>query len=405
MSQAEARRTAQMRARRGLPNFRGSLPTDPRSWAWLTGDEPPDAAPPATRDEALSVPAFGRGVELLAATVAGVPLDAFRHTADGVDEQWADQPSVLTDPDPSLTAWNWRYGVVRDLIEAGNHVSVLDGYDFRTGRAGWLLPLPVALVGLVSYPDGRYAFTCGDRQWSPAEVLHISAGNRSGEILGQGVIAQYADNLGAQLAAEEWSGRYLRGGGLPPAVIQMQAQPTQAQADAFKTRWRALTETGEALLLPTGATITPLQSNAESQQLVQARTWNAQLSAMVLGIPAHKLNLPGTTMTYQNVQSEDVAFIRDVVTRWTDPITEALSKWLMPAGTVVKPRWAARARTDRPTQVATLAQASAAGFVTIDEARQELGYPPLPAEPAPEPPPPPAPVADELVPEEVPANV
>ena len=45
----------------------------------------------------------------------------------------------------------------------------------------------------------------------PSDVLHISAGNRSYEILGQGVLSQYAQALGQQMTAEEWSARYLAG--------------------------------------------------------------------------------------------------------------------------------------------------------------------------------------------------
>ena len=54
-----------------------------------------------------------------------------------------------------------------------------------------------------------------------------------------------------------------------------------------------MTTTGEAIIIPATATVTPLQSDAQAQQLVEARTWNAQLQAMMLGIPSHMLGLPG----------------------------------------------------------------------------------------------------------------
>jgi HK97 family phage portal protein len=347
---------------------------------YLTDPVPPSGPLPASRDEALGLPTFGSGVDLLASTVADVPIDAFRwDAARGVDVRLADQPTILTDPDPRTTAWGWRYACTKDLIEAGNHVALLGDDDWRTGRPGWLIPLPVADVGLLTDPadPGWYMFTVAGVTIDPADVLHISAGNRSGEILGQGVISQYAQALGQQVAAEEWSARYLDGGGLPPAVIQVGGTPTQAQADDFKSRWNALTTKGEAIILPSGATVTPLQSDAQAQQLVEARTFGAEAQARILRIPPHMLGLNGPTMTYQNVQSAEVAYTRDVVTRWSNPINYALTKWLLPAGTEARSRWSARGRTDRATQATTEATLVQAGIQTVDEARQNLGMEPM----------------------------
>lgn len=380
---ARSRRMRAAGVRHGIRQT-SAFPTDRRSWAWLLDETAEAPAPlPATRDEALGLPAFGRGVELLSSAVAGVPLDDYSidpttGITRRVDE--AMQPSVLRDPDPTSTAWHWRYGCAKDLIEAGNHLSLLGDLDWRTNRAGWLIPLPIADVGLLTDPSrpGWWAWTVAGVVLDRSEVLHISAGNRSGEILGQGIIAQYAEQLGGQREAEQWAGRYVSGGGLPPAIIQAAGDPGQDKALDFKRRWRSMMDTGEAVMLPSSVTVTPLQSDAERQQLVQARTWNAQLAAMVLGIPATYLGLPGPTMTYTNVESVDVGFIRDAVTRWTDPMTATLSKEMLAAGHEVKPRWAARSRTDTATQADFVVALVQAGIWTVDEGRHAMGMPPMP---------------------------
>ena len=50
--------------------LRSALPSSRSAWAFLTGETIATAQRPATRDEALSLPAFGRGVELIASAVA-----------------------------------------------------------------------------------------------------------------------------------------------------------------------------------------------------------------------------------------------------------------------------------------------------------------------------------------------
>ena len=98
----------------------------------------------------------------------------------------------------------------------------------------------------------------------------------------------------------------------------------------------------------------PLVSNAEQNQLVQSRQWNAEAVAMMLGIPAYKLGLPGTTMTYQNVETADIDFIRDSVSRYADPLAAAFTKWLVPRGTLVRFDWAGRMRADQTTTATVL---------------------------------------------------
>lgn len=348
--------------------------------AWLLGETPPPAPRPATRDEALSLPAFGRGVELIASCVAGVAIRAHRFAPKlGIWAELADQPQILTEPDPQTTPWHWRFGVVKDMVEAGNHISLLGDLDYRTGRPGWLVPLPVEHLGLIEDPGrpGWWAFVYGSVLLDPSEVLHISAGNRSGEILGQGVIGQYRHQLGQQLTAEEWAGRYLHGGGLPPAIIQFRGEPPADRKRDFKDNWRRMTDTGEAMLLPADAVVTPLQSDAQRQQLVEARNWNSHLSAMVLGIPAHMLNIDGPTMTYQNAEGIDIAWVRDTVDRWAQPMLGALTKWLLPNGVEARCAWGQRARTDLKTQAEVAKLLVDAGILTKDEGRQMIGYGPL----------------------------
>lgn len=330
----------------------------------------------------MSLPAFGRGVELIASRCASTPLVAVRwDRATRVDVELDEQPTILTQPDPMTTAWHWRFAAVKDLIEAGNHVALLGDVDWRTGRPGWVVPLPVEHVGLVTDPSrpGWWAFTLGGWVLDREDVLHISAGNRSGEVLGQGVIDQYRWRLGEQLTAEQWAGKYLHGGGLPPAVITAPQVVTDEQVVEFRDRWRGMVETGEATIIPNGAQVVPLQSDAQRQQLVEARQWNALTAAIILGVPPHKLGLPSAgPMPYTNMQEADIQFDRDVLARWLDPVCATLSQWLLPLGVSARADFTSRLRTDTRTQAEVATMLSGGAVLTRDEARQMYGRGPWP---------------------------
>jgi HK97 family phage portal protein len=379
---ARATRADVTRKRRTVAgvNYGGRARLDPaHEWTFLTGGTYPDGPAPAGERAALSLPPFGRGVALLANAVAGTEWRAMRWDADlGVAVRVADQPAVLVDPDPSTTPWHYRWAAIEDLILYGNHFALYGDLDFRTLRPGWLVPLPADDVWIIVDPEnGDYAFTVGGELLTADSLLHVSAGSRSGEVLGRGVLAQYGDSLGGYLAAETHAGNYFAGAALPPAVLQSPTVLTQAQAGELKAKWRAMTSDREPVVLPSGYVLTPIVSNAESAQLVESRTWNAQAVAMMLGIPSYKLGLPGATMTYQNIESADIEFVRDSVDRYGRPLSEAFSKWLMPRSTSVAWDYAGRMRADAQATANVVGSLVGSGVLTVDEARAMIGRGPL----------------------------
>lgn len=354
----------------------------PGDWTFLTGGAYPDGPMPAGELEAMALPPYGRGVALICSAVASTEWRAMRWAPDlGVSVRLPDQPAVLTDPDPSSTPWHYRWAAVEDLIHYGNHFALYGDVDYRTLRPGWLAPVPAADVWIVEDPEThRLSYGIGGRLIDADELLHVSAGNRSGELLGRGLLAQYRAWLGGAVAAEEHAGNYFAGGTLPPAVLQAPVVLTQLQADDLKAKWRTMTSTREPVVLPSGYTLTPVVSNAEQAQLVESRQWNAAAVAMLLGIPSYKLGLPGPSMTYQNVESADIEFVRDCVERYAGPLAAAFTKWLTPRGTSVAWDYAGRMRADAKSTAEVLGMLVASRVLTRDEARAMLGRAPLAGE-------------------------
>jgi HK97 family phage portal protein len=374
----------------------------PRSqWAFLTGDDYPASPWPATEADAMGLPPFGRGVALLANAVAGTGWHAARWDPEvGVSVRLTDQPSVVTDPDPETTPWNYRWAATEDLILYGNHFAIPGDLDYRTLRPGWLTPVPADAVWILQDPTDPswFRWVIGGTELAAMDLFHVSAGNRSGEVLGRGCLSQYGKWLGGAVAAEEHSGDYFAGGALPPAVLQSPMVLTESQATDLKAKWRDMVSTREPVVLPAGYVLTPVVSNAETSQLVESRQWNASAIAMLLGIPSYKLGLQGPSMTYQNVEMADIEFVRDSVDRYGKPLSEAFTKWLTPRGTSVEWDYAGRMRADQSTTAKVLTTYTAAGILTKDEARAAIGRPPLPEpEAVPAPPTPPELGPDQVV--------
>ena len=377
------------RAPKRLAGWASTRVTPRSQWAFLTGEPYPDSPWPATESEAMGLPPFGRGVALLANAIAGTNWHAARWDPNvGVSVRLPDQPMVVTDPDPETTPWNYRWAAVEDLVLYGNHFALPGDLDYRTLRPGWLTPVPADSVWIMQDPTDPswYTWVIGGQEIAATDLFHVSAGNRSGELLGRGVLAQYSVWLGGAVAAEKHSGDYFAGGALPPAVLQSPMVLTPTQGEELKASWRTMVSTREPVVLPAGYTLTPVVSNAETSQLVESRQWNAASVAMMLGIPSYKLGLAGPSMTYQNVEMADIDFVKDSVDRYGRPLSEAFSKWLTPRGTTVEWDYAGRMRADQSTTANVLTTYTNAGILTKDEARAAIGRPPLPEEDTPEPP-------------------
>ena len=82
-------------------------------------------------------------------------------------------------------------------------------------------------------------------------------------------------------------------------------------------------------------------------------------------------------MTYQNIETADIDFVRDSVDRFGQPIVQAITKWLLPGGTELVWDYPSRMRSDAKSTADILAVYVNAGILTKDEARATLNRPPL----------------------------
>ena len=370
----------------GFSSQRRISPRELAAWGLLdTSGAIPDRGP-ATEAEAMGLPPFGRAVAILANAIASTGWYARKpDPVSGVYQRLADQPAIATDPYPLTTAWNYKWGVAEDAILYGNTFAIPGDIDWRTGRPGWVVPLAADQVWIITDPasPGWFQWAIGGETFDAEDIFHIPFGNRSGEILGRGVLAQYGEWLGGAVAAEDYSRDQFAAGALPPAVITTNQAATPEQATDLKTKWRELTSTREPVIFPNGTELKPIIGNAQQAQLVEARTWNAQMCADIVGVPGWMMGLAGPSQTYQNIEQADVAFVRDCVDRYGQPITQTISKWLLPNGTELVWDYASRMRSDTKSTADVLTQYVAAGIITIDEARASLNRPPLAQAPAP----------------------
>jgi HK97 family phage portal protein len=121
----------------------------------------------------------------------------------------------------------------------------------------------------------------------------------------------------------------------------------------------------------------PMYLNPKDAQFLENQAFGVQQVARLFGIPAQMLLVEsGSSMTYSNVEMEQIAFIRYTLSQYYVEIEANMSQ-LLPRGTDARMSIEGLLRADTLTRYQAHQIALAAGFKTIDEVRNDEKLPPL----------------------------
>jgi len=326
--------------------------------------------------QARGVPALTAGMRLISGIVMQLPLRQKR------GDVILDPPAAVIRnpaPGPNRTVADYVDEYVSDVLMYGNHVSLLGPPD-STGWPAFLVPVDVTQVSVARDPvtwAPIYALE-GLEEFIPADrVFHVGIDKRSGELRGRGLLPTMAGAIGAALAADAYAGRYFTESAVPSGVItDTRPNLTQAQADELKAKWlAAVSGTRAPVVIPGSTTFTPLATDADKAQLVQARQWDAQTVAMALGIPPFLLGIETQRHTYTNAETEFGRFVATTIMRLLVPLEQQLTAQCLPAGNTAEFWTGALLRADTATRAQAAAGLYGAEIITLEEARELAGFP------------------------------
>lgn len=340
-----------------------------------------DNQPAPSREEALSLPGIGRGVEIMQAIIGSLRPAPVRGEwfVDRVNEM-LDIPTVLRDPDPTgLGSAKWHADVTADLMLLGNAVG-----DMRSRHAdGVPAEVPLWEPERVSY--GRDSVTglhtyrvMGDSganvTLEPGDVWHAAVGGRSGQRFGTGILHQFAAQLRIMLAVESAQHVIMRSG-QPVGVLSLESDLLVDELKAAKQAFIAgVQQDGIAAL--TKAKFDPVSWNANDLALVPAREYNLRAAALITGIPGYMLGVPQTTRVYSNVESEWRSFVTLTVNRYVRAIEDAWSR-PFPRHTNIRYDTDVLFRPEAEARWRTYTLQANLGATSVDEIRQSEQMGPL----------------------------
>ncbi len=294
---------------------------------------------------AESISAVFAAVNLIAGTVASLPLHLYRRLPNGDRERVTDHPlsNVLSArPNDNQTAFEWREMETAHCVLSGNAYSeiVWDG----AGNVSALKPLHPRNVTIVRLPNDRHRYDVTDangrvRSLVMEEVLHLRDRSDDG-LVGKSRITVAREMLGGVLAAQEHGNRTFANGARLSGVLQTPHQMTDESIKRLAESWQAqfsgAANAGRTAILENGLQYAQLSMSNEDAQWLQSRQFSVEEISRIFNIPPVLLG----DLRHANF-SNSVEMMRHFVTvtlrPWLTRIEQSLERALL--GPIARQRY------------------------------------------------------------------
>lgn len=295
----------------------------------MMGQVPSASGVRVTKSTAFSLPAFYRGVDLIASTCGRVPTVLYKRKSDGGKERAENHPAyrlLKKAPNAYQTAFEYKRQIVSDAIYAGNSYTYVVR---RGGRPVELLPLdpdhtwPVVERSATSLEilNISYQTSVEGRPITIdfSDVIHLKGLSCDRGLYGMRLIDVVKDALGLGVAVRDFGARYFSNNCRPGVIIEIPSFLPKEKVDYFKanliTDHRGTDNAHKIMLLQNGAKWVDSKLSAEEAQFLQSREMSATDIANILGVPPHKLGVPIAT-SYNSLEQENLSLLNDCFDKW-----------------------------------------------------------------------------------------
>lgn len=294
---------------------------NPSMWNLVAGSQSLSGEA-VTEHSALTYSAVWCAVNLIAGTIAGLPLHLMQRK--GEQKRIADDRklySVMHDEaNRYMTADVFRQVLMAHVLTWGNGYAeiVRNGY----GEVTELWPItPNRVTPFMEDWELRYKIHLDNGQdvvLKNDRVLHVKGLSFDG-FVGYSPIAMARKSLGLGMAMESFGSLYFGNGTHPGVVV---SHPGRLGKDAHDNLTRTLSEAHSGLgkshrmlLLEEGMKIESLSIPPNDSQFLESRQFQIPEVARWFNLPPHKLK-DLTRSSFNNIESEQISFVTDSILPW-----------------------------------------------------------------------------------------
>ena len=354
----------------------------PAGAVW-TGEE-------VTASSALSLSAVWACTNLIAGTIATLPLVVYRQKGD---ERVAVKDHALyrllhDSPNYDQTAVDFWEFIAASLELWGNAYARIERTN---GRVSGLHPINPAVIAVRRRQDGaiEYRWTEDGRYYelTDSDVFHVRGfgGNPLG---GMSTLHFGRQVFGVALAADRSAGTTFANGLRPSGVLKFGEWLKPDQRDLAETamvaKFAGAQNTGKPMVLEGGVTWEALTINPEDAQMLETRKFSVEEVCRLFGVPPHMIgHTEKSTSWGTGLEQQTLAFQKFTLRRRLKRIEQSIMKQLVTPeersrGLIVDFNLEGLLRADSAGRASFYQIMTAIGAMTINEVRALENLRPVP---------------------------
>lgn len=342
-----------------------------------------------TAETGMRVSAAYGCMSLVAGAIATLPIGIYERKGNERDsadhDYWWMLNEKASDGWTSAAAWE---AIILSKLSHGDGFGELIRPSYYSNRViGWK-PLPRHTVQ--PFKDGkvvRYRISPGDGPsyvLDRADIIHLPSLGFDGLTSPSPLTYAALEAIGTALAAQEYTGRFLAGGGNFDYALKTASKLDKTQLEQLKASLIARAQNGGRgpLILSGGLEPAQLSVNSKDAEILATRLFTVEEICRIFGVPPHMVGHTDKTTSWgSGVENMGIGFVRYTLQRHLTPIAQELNSKLWPVRerffvehiTAALERGDIKARYD--AYRTALGRAGEMPFMTADEIRRRENMP------------------------------
>jgi HK97 family phage portal protein len=285
-------------------------PIDGYTVAELLGGSPSKSGKSVNADNALTISAMWRAIQILGGAAASIPCKVYKKTDTG-REVLKNYPAVdlLTNrPNNKYTTPVWFDRAVNHLHLRGNHYALPKRNEL--GQVIELILINPDDVEVFEESNEVYYRVKHDKTYASENFIHVP--HLGSGIVGKSTVSYAKDDLGIEMSRKDYSGTVYATGGKPSGLLSPSQYMKPEQRKEATDAWKEAKREGGDIIPPFGFTYTPMGFRPDEVEYLQGGNFTVATVSRWTGVPRHKL-FDAEGGSYNSNEQAAIEFLSDTM--------------------------------------------------------------------------------------------